>query len=165
MELGSDSRTQGRPSIVLAVFPFDDDRMWMRDTLSLPDWKLHFASTFLETQAALRARAFGAVITEGHLPDGYCWRDILQEVQWMGSAPPVVVADRHADERLWAEVLNLGVYDLLMKPFDAQEVVRVMSMACRRFANEHRMGARKAPNPEKSALSTRTKVRTGHGGA
>jgi FixJ family two-component response regulator len=38
---------------------------------------------------------------------------------------------RHADERLWAEVLNLGGYDLLAKPLEGDEVSRVVEMACR----------------------------------
>jgi hypothetical protein len=32
---------------------------------------------------------------------------------------------------LWAEVLNLGGYDVLLKPFDRAEVVRVAGMAWR----------------------------------
>jgi len=36
--------------------------------------------------------------------------------------PKFVVASQRADGRLWAEVLNLGGYDLLMKPLDADEV-------------------------------------------
>jgi DNA-binding response OmpR family regulator len=35
-----------------------------------------------------------------------------------------------ADEALWAEVLNLGGYDVLTKPFDPKEVHHAVSMAC-----------------------------------
>ena len=35
-------------------------------------------------------------------------------------------------ERLWVEVLNLGASDLVSKPFEAKEVLHVLSMACRR---------------------------------
>jgi len=41
----------------------------------------------------------------------------------------VIVADRLADEALWTEALNLGCYDVLMTPFDAQKVLRVVAMA------------------------------------
>ena len=41
----------------------------------------------------------------------------------------LIVTDRLADERLWAEVLNLGGYDLLLKPFDPEEVLRVVNSA------------------------------------
>jgi len=42
--------------------------------------------------------------------------------------PQLIVADRLAHEGLWAEVLNLG-YDLLMTPFEAAEVLRVVTLA------------------------------------
>jgi DNA-binding response OmpR family regulator len=41
-----------------------------------------------------------------------------------------VVVSRNADERLWAEVLNLGGYDLLLKPYNANEVRRTIRGAC-----------------------------------
>jgi len=41
-----------------------------------------------------------------------------------------IVSSRLADERLWAEVLNLGAFDLLLgSPFVAEEVVRVTQCA------------------------------------
>jgi FixJ family two-component response regulator len=52
-----------------------------------------------------------------------------------------------ADDRLWAEVLNMGGYDLLMKPFDEREVLHAASMACRHCEDEQRMNtSRKPPN-------------------
>ena len=44
----------------------------------------------------------------------------------------MIVSSRLADDCLWAEVLNLGGYDLLAKPFAAAEVSRVVKMAARR---------------------------------
>jgi DNA-binding response OmpR family regulator len=46
------------------------------------------------------------------------------------------VTSRVADDSLWAEVLNLGAYDLLMKPFDLTEVFRVVSLAWRHWKND-----------------------------
>ncbi len=39
------------------------------------------------------------------------------------------MTDRLADERLWSEVLNLGGYDVLLKPFEPGEVLRVVNSA------------------------------------
>jgi DNA-binding response OmpR family regulator len=41
--------------------------------------------------------------------------------------PPVIVTSIHADDQLWVEALNLGAHDLLAKPFDKAEVVRVLT--------------------------------------
>jgi DNA-binding response OmpR family regulator len=92
---------------------------------------LQFTSTLAETQAAL-SPAPGAVISGARLSDGHSWNDLLCEMQKMECPPPLIVGDRLANERLWAEVLNLGGYDLLAKPFVAKEVLHVVSTACRR---------------------------------
>jgi FixJ family two-component response regulator len=62
----------------------------------------------------------------------------------MGGFQPVIVTSRLADDCLWAEVLNLGSYDLLMKPFDGEETVRVLAMAMRQAQNARRAGERRA---------------------
>jgi hypothetical protein len=43
----------------------------------------------------------------------------------------VIVSSRLADERLWAEVLNLGGYDVLGMPFEPEKVLRVADSAWR----------------------------------
>jgi len=55
--------------------------------------------------------------------------------------PPLIVTSRLADERLWAEVLNLGAFDVIAKPFDRMETMRVISAAWRAWGG--RLPARK----------------------
>ena len=43
----------------------------------------------------------------------------------------MLVVSRHADERLWAEVLNLGGFDVLALPFDRDELKWALSSALR----------------------------------
>jgi DNA-binding response OmpR family regulator len=50
------------------------------------------------------------------LPDG-SWRQLLE---WVSCG--LIVISRGADERLWAEVLNLGACDLLSDPFTTSEL-------------------------------------------
>ena len=46
--------------------------------------------------------------------------------------PPLqIVTSRLANDRLWAEALNLGAYDVLPRPFDPAEVLRSVGMALR----------------------------------
>ncbi|MBN9662645.1 MAG: hypothetical protein J0H49_30885 [Acidobacteria bacterium] len=47
--------------------------------------------------------------------------------------PLLIVISRLDDERLWAEALNLGVYDLLAKPLATSEVVRILNQAWRQW--------------------------------
>jgi DNA-binding response OmpR family regulator len=105
---------------------------------------VRFVHAFRETLTALSPLP-GVVISEGRLSDGHCWKDLLLKLQKMEDPPPLIVADRLADERLWAEVLNLGGYDLLVIPFDAKEVLHVVNTACRRCENEQSIAARGKP--------------------
>ena len=54
---------------------------------------------------------------------------MLDIVVLLPTTPLVVVASRLADEYLWVEALNLGAHDVLTKPFDSTEVVRVLTTA------------------------------------
>lgn len=130
---------------VLAVFPSIADRSALQQIFADSDWKLQFTSTFWETQTALRATSVGVVISESRLPDGHCWTDVLREMQKAELPPPLVVVDRLADDRLWAEVLNMGAYDLLVKPFDKREVLYAVSTACRHCENERRKNPLRKP--------------------
>ncbi|MBZ5625764.1 MAG: hypothetical protein LAQ69_44800 [Acidobacteriia bacterium] len=114
----------------------------------------------------MRTSSIGTVISESYFSDGHSWKDLLHEIQDLVNPPPLIVADRLADERLWAEVLNVGAYDLLIKPFDDAELLRVVSMACRFHQNqrERTAGLRKPPNSAESGALTRTKVRAVFGG-
>jgi DNA-binding response OmpR family regulator len=68
------------------------------------------------------------VICECDLPDG-SWRDLLRYAEEYSEPLILIVTSRLADEALWAEVLNLGGRDVLAKPFDEQEVRRVLASA------------------------------------
>ena len=116
---------------ILAVFRVGEDRTVIEKTFELPSWQVQFARTLEEARITLRKCAFGAVISESRLADGPGWKDLLAELHCLPDPPQLVVADHLADDRLWAEVLNLGGYDLLTMPLDAREVLRTISLACR----------------------------------
>jgi DNA-binding response OmpR family regulator len=68
------------------------------------------------------------VICESQLPDSD-WQDVLGRLGGMACPPLLVVTSRMADDRLWSEVLNLGGYNVLAKPFNAKEVFHVAGHA------------------------------------
>ena len=132
---------------VLAVLPSDHDRALLQSIFNSSSWELLFSRSLPEARTALLAPSIEVVVSEVSFSDGHCWKDLLRQIQKLESPPPLIVTDRLADEALWAEVLNLGGYDLLMKPFDALEVLRVVTMACRYRENqrEPRTVLRKPP--------------------
>jgi DNA-binding NtrC family response regulator len=82
------------------------------------------ANSFREARGKLASDGNPVVICESSLPDGD-WKDLLDKT------PRLIVTSPAANEALWAEVLNLGGYDVLAQPFDEQEVRRVVSSAGR----------------------------------
>ena len=54
---------------------------------------------------------------------------MLDHISLLPDPPLLIVTSRLADERLWAEALNLGAWDVLARPFDEDEVSRIVSVA------------------------------------
>ena len=54
---------------------------------------------------------------------------MLARIKRLPTPPLLIVTSRLADEYLWAEALNLGAYDVVAKPFDSHELIRVVSFA------------------------------------
>ncbi len=64
-------------------------------------------------------------------PPNGTWRDLLHVIEDATGPPLMIVTSRLADEYLWAEVLSLGGYDVLAKPFHEKEVRHVAASAGR----------------------------------
>jgi FixJ family two-component response regulator len=76
----------------------------------------------------LRHDRVGVIFCESSMSDG-SWKDLLNQLSTAAEAPPLVVTSRLADDYLWSEVLNLGGWDVLAKPFRQQEVLYVLDSA------------------------------------
>jgi DNA-binding NtrC family response regulator len=114
---------------LLTVNSNAEDRLSLKRILGSNGWTIQGAESIREATPLLKARP-SLILCEKDLPDGN-WKDIFREAQRLDNSAPFVVVSRNADQRLWAEVLNLGGFDVLLKPFVWSEVKRVMSMACR----------------------------------
>lgn len=118
---------------LLAICPNKEDRQSLKTLLERNQWTIQGAPTLREATKLLRSKP-SLIVCEKDLPDG-TWKDVFREARDLDNPPPVVVVSRLADERLWAEVLNWGGFDVLLKPFEPSEVVRVMGMALRHCHN------------------------------
>src|SRR5579863_3867328 len=88
----------------------DDARHLSRMLHSLPLTVDH-VETLQQAHAKLQQDDYGVILTEATLPDGN-WLDAIQLARQYPQALEVIVTDPLADARFWAEVLNLGAYDL-----------------------------------------------------
>jgi DNA-binding response OmpR family regulator len=103
-----------------------------------PPWHISVVGGCAEAIAHLTQQQVSIVLCDGELPAG-SWREILGHVALSPEPPILIVASRLADDFLWAEVLNLGGYDVLSKPFNDQEVRRVIGAAWLRRGNAARV--------------------------
>ncbi|HWB86093.1 MAG TPA: hypothetical protein VG675_18260 [Bryobacteraceae bacterium] len=78
--------------------------------------------------AAPFVRQVSVVVCAQKLPEG-SWRTMLDMTRAVSRPPALIVTSKHPDDRLWAEVLNLGAYDLLAEPFRPDEVFRALNLA------------------------------------
>jgi two-component system response regulator PilR (NtrC family) len=97
---------------------------------------LDHAEGVQHARAKLQQDTYDVILTEADLPDGR-WLDVLRLAREVPREPEVIVTDRQADARFWAEALNLGAYDLLTQPFYEPEVRRILYNACSRPVQTH----------------------------
>jgi DNA-binding response OmpR family regulator len=83
------------------------------------------------------------VVCERDLPPG-SWKDVLEQVTILSDPPSLIVTSRLADERLWAEALNLGAYDVLAKPLTERK--RCGSLVQRGEHGAGRCGSQRGKN-------------------
>ncbi len=136
---------------ILSVSPVPEDHFaldrifqdWVVRRGANSRWHLSMAGTIASALDTLRRAPCPVLICERDLvPD--TWRDLLEHTQLLASPPLAIVTSVHADEHLWVEALSLGAYDVLAKPFDRAELMRVLHMACDRWLLDRRHAAGKS---------------------
>ena len=84
--------------------------------------------TLASTLAALREQRIPIVLCDRDAqPDA--WWEILEATRKLAAPPCVIVTSQLADDREWTELLNAGAFDLLAKPFDKSNVIRILHSA------------------------------------
>jgi DNA-binding NtrC family response regulator len=113
---------------VLAVGACQEDWASMQMVFREKAWNLHCVHNLADAVAFVQKHPAVVVVSDPVFTDGD-WKHLLSHLIAEGHPSALVVVCRLADERLWSEVLHFGGYDLLLKPFDQGEVVRVIQLA------------------------------------
>ncbi len=112
------------------VSAIEEDHRFLGRVFSQQGWMLHKTRSLESAMDLLRRNPVPVVVTERDLPLGN-WKDVLAAIQQLPQVPTLIVTARLADEYLWAEVLNLGGYDVLSQPFQVTELLWVFGNAWR----------------------------------
>jgi DNA-binding response OmpR family regulator len=124
------------PVTVVSISPSEEDHVSLRRIVSQAEGsgysalrcEIHPRFGLESALPALRKGRIPILLCERALLSG-TWKQVLAETINLPDPPLLIVTSRAADERLWSEVLNLGAWDLLAKPFHAEEVLRVLNTA------------------------------------
>ena len=133
-----------RYTTVLSVSTIDADSVSLErifhepcwSTYTKSEWRMIASATVASALSVLRETPITIVLCESDLMPG-TWREMLEQISLLPDPPLLIVASRVADERLWAEALNLGAYDVLAKPYDSAEVIRIVSLAWQHWLDRH----------------------------
>jgi len=136
MERTALPRRERSPVRVLAAIPDGEEREALLEILKHSAWTVDAARSIEEARARLRREGYGVVVCPYRSPGAGKWSDLLQEARSMHAPPKVVVTDELGDAPVWAEVISLGGYDLLQKPFEPGEVFQVLSLAWLAYQRE-----------------------------
>lgn len=132
---------------ILSVSPNQEDHTSLEQILNQFrwadfTWTLSTSSDVESATVALKKYDISIVMCESHL-DTATWREVLSHVSVLNDPPLLIVTSRLADERLWAEALNVGAFDVIAKPFDTGEVIRTMTLAWHHWQERHGLHRRR----------------------
>ena len=92
------------------------------------NWSMRQLQTCQQALVFLRQNPLPLVISWCEMPDGN-WKDLLHQLPLLTKPPLLAVSYQPTGRCFWSEVISLGGYDILVKPFGASDVFRLVSLA------------------------------------
>jgi DNA-binding response OmpR family regulator len=123
--MSSQYSARAAPAVVL-VTPSVTDRAYLRQIVEQHEMLPVEVATCREALSAVGESGARVVFCDEKLP----WQDLLSYLAEECNPPRIVVVTDAPCESLCADVINLGGFDVLAKPFADQEVEWVLSTAC-----------------------------------
>lgn len=117
-----------RPQIALLISPLEEDHVFLQRLFGLEGWTLVSVRSLERASALIRENTVPVIVVERDLFPG-TWKDVLDITCLLPNPPLVIVTSLHADEFLWVEALNLGAHDVIAKPLDQVELLRILNFA------------------------------------
>src|SRR5215469_6053497 len=117
----ANSRAAIQQTRILSVSGEPEDHKVLRRILGDSRLRISSVKTWPAAIGYLRLSPSPIVICENDVAGG-SWKELLNYPAQTLIPRILIVTSRFADDHLWAEVLNLGGYDVLSKPFSEQEV-------------------------------------------
>jgi DNA-binding NtrC family response regulator len=127
---------------VLSVSAAPDDHSELRQILNDPLWDIYAAANSADAKEHLTWNRVAVTICDSNVPGGG-WIELFHRADEYSEPLTLIVTSTDVNKYMREDVLHLGGYDLLAKPFDWCEVRRVLTLAAHchlRRIDLHRSG-------------------------
>jgi DNA-binding NtrC family response regulator len=118
----------GEPIKLVAILQSPDDSKALREIAGSYNWNVSIVDSSGAAIALLKEQPTPLVICDRDL-SGEDWRDVLAKIAALPQAICVLLASRVADQYLWNQVIQHHGYDLVVKPFQSEELRRAVTFA------------------------------------
>ncbi len=113
------------PLTAVAITRSEADRVQLERIFQKAHWEIVFQDGI---EAAAGQPLDTLVLYDRDLPDAD-WREAIRELAAGQHRRGVILASSVVDDYLWEEVIQLGGYDVLSKPFREEEVIHAVEFA------------------------------------
>jgi hypothetical protein len=113
---------------IVALVVSDHDRDVLTRISDREPVDIHFAESHVDAWEAMNRLNSPVILYDRDWPDAE-WRTTVQALASSPHRSCVILASRVADDYLWQELIRCGGYDLLAKPFRADDVARALKLA------------------------------------
>ena len=113
---------------IIALVVSDHDREVLNYIAHREPVDIHFAESHVDAWEAMNRLNSPVILYDRDWPNAE-WRTSVQALASSPHRSCVILASRVADDYLWQELIRCGGYDLLAKPFRAEDVARALKLA------------------------------------
>lgn len=128
----------GEPVKLVAITQNPDDAETLRQIAAGYGWRISIVGSSDAAIALLKEQPTPLVICDRDI-SGEAWRDVLAKVAALPQAVCVLLASRVVDDYLWNQVIRHHGYDVVVKPFQPEQLRRAVTFAWswRGWAHRH----------------------------
>lgn len=116
------------PSNILLASSREEDRIGLRRTLLDPRWTILEAGYWTDALRLAEQVTFSVALCDVEL-SGMDWREGVRRLRLTRPSPATILLSNVADRYLWEELVSVGAFDVLTRPFRDNEAVSMIEFA------------------------------------
>jgi DNA-binding response OmpR family regulator len=106
----------------------EEDRNGLRRIFSATRWRVVEAGRWAEVLRLTDQDVFPVALCDRELP-GMDWRDGVRQLRMGHRSPAIILLSTVADQYLWEELVSVGAFDALTRPFRESQTLAMIEFA------------------------------------